>query len=306
MEIITDIDKIKRLPVAATIGSFDGLHKGHRALLAQARAEAELRGLPLTVITFARHPRLLFDADAAPFLLTSTDEKLALLDAAGVDRCILLNFDKAMAALSAREFMKQILCEKIGVVMLAVGYDHRFGCPRAGEYFKDYVAYGNEFGVEVVQMSCYSPDGCNISSSMVRRSLCAGDVSAAESMLGRCYSISGKVVHGAAIGRRLGFPTANILPSEPMQLLPMDGVYECRVLLRGHKFPGVMNIGHRPTVNSSLHTIEVFILDFEGDIYDCDIKVEFLRRLRGERRFDSLDELHRQIAVDVEEVRKRY
>ncbi len=304
MEIITDIDRIIKQPVVTTIGSFDGVHKGHLALLSQARSQAEQHRMPLAAITFARHPRLVFNNNCAPFLLTSTDEKLSLLADAGVDICILLPFDKEMASLSAREFMQQILHDKIGAGMLAVGYDHRFGSPRAGEGFNDYVAYGSELGIKVVQMSCYSPDGCNISSSMIRRSLEDGDVSTAASMLGRNYSIKGNVIHGAALGRRLSFPTANISLTEPMQQLPQDGVYECKVSFSGLEHHGVMNIGHKPTLNNQARTIEVFILDFDGDIYGCDIKIEFLRRIRPERRFNSLDELKQQIAADVEEIRK--
>lgn len=303
MEIFTDIDKLPFVPTAVTVGSFDGLHRGHIAMLSEARELAAQRGLPLTVVTFARHPRLLFSGCETPFLLCSTDEKLALIERAGADRCLLLPFDRAMASLTAREFMHDVLMQKMCVRMLAVGYDHRFGRPQAGEGIEQYVQYGREMGIEVIQMHPYSPDGAKISSSRVRGSLAAGDVETAARLLGRNYSLQGRVVHGEALGRRLGFPTANISLLEPLQMLPLDGVYECVVYVRNLCFHGVMNVGCKPTVSGSGRTIEVFIIGFEGDIYGEPVRVELVRRLRGERRFAGLDDLKMQIMADVERVK---
>lgn len=299
MEIFTDIDSLGCVPSAVTVGSFDGVHRGHVAMIAEARALARERGLPLTVVTFARHPRLLFSGSDAPFLLTSTDDKLSLLERAGVERCLLLPFDNAMASLTAEEFMHDILLQRLGVRMLAVGYDHHFGRPQTGEGISQYVGYGREMGVEVVQLHPYIPDGQKISSSRVRGELAAGDVEAAARMLGRNYSLQGCVVHGEALGRRLGFPTANISLLEPLQLLPLDGVYECTIKVRLQSYRGVMNVGCKPTVNGSCRTIEVFIIGFDGDIYGEPVVVEFVRRLRGERRFAGLDDLRAQIESDV-------
>ena len=299
MEIFTDIDSLGNTPSAVTVGSFDGVHRGHMAMITEARELAASRGLPLTVVTFARHPRLLFSGSDAPFLLTSTDDKLSLLERAGVERCLLLPFDNAMASLTAEEFMHDILLQKLGVRMLAVGYDHHFGRPQTGEGISQYVGYGREMGVEVVQLHPYTPDGQKISSSRVRGELAAGDVEAAARMLGRNYSLQGRVVHGEAVGRRLGFPTANISLLEPLQLLPLDGVYECTIKVRLQCYRGVMNVGCKPTVNGSSRTIEVFIIGFDGDIYGEPVVVEFVRRLRGERRFAGLDDLRAQIESDV-------
>lgn len=304
MEIITDIEVVTGLNTVATIGSFDGVHKGHVAMINEARSIAQQRALSFTVITFAQHPRLLFKKVDKPFLLTSFDEKMTLLSNCGVERCILLPFDKAMATLSAREFMEQVLCKKLGVKVLAVGYDHRFGCPKHNESFLDYVRYGKEVGIDVVRMHPYSPNGENISSSAVRRMLDVGDVISANRFLGRNYSVCGNVVHGVAIGRSIGFPTANIALCEPMQMLPLDGVYECAVEINGERYLGVMNIGHKPTLGADERTVEVFIINFSGDIYDCNVRVQFVRRLREEIRFASLEELRRQIEKDVSDVLK--
>lgn len=293
---------MQAVPTAATIGSFDGVHRGHVAMIAEARDLAQRRRLPLSVLTFVRHPRHLFSGCDTPFLLTSADDKTALLEAAGVERCILLDFDTGMASLTAWEFMRDILHARIGVRMLAVGYDHRFGRPQAGEGLPQYIEYGHRVGIEVVQMSRFAPDGEKVSSSRVRGALASGDVATASRLLARRYSVPGHVVHGAAIGRRLGFPTANILPDEPLQMLPLDGVYECVVHVAGVACKGVMNIGCKPTLSGKERTLEAFLVDFDGDIYGERLRVDFVRRLRGERRFANLDDLRAQIALDVERV----
>lgn len=302
MEIITDLNSIRAIPTVATIGSFDGVHRGHVAMIAEARAIAWAKRLPLMVVTFSRHPRLLFSPDTAPFLLSSTKEKTELLRQLGVDRCLFLQFDKEMAALSAQEFMQHILHEKAAVRTLAVGYDHHFGRPQPNEGIEQYKAYGRQMEIEVIQMTRYAPEGCKISSSRIRKALAVADIETATLLLGRHYSINGTVEHGAALGRQLGYPTANISLDEPMQLLPADGVYECIVHLHAKSYKGVINIGYKPTVESSRRTIEVFIIDFSGDIYGEAIKVEFVRHLRREQRFENTEQLRRQIMTDVQRV----
>lgn len=306
MEIITDINTAQPFATVATIGSFDGVHRGHVAMIDEARSVASQRGLPLTVITFAQHPRLLFKRVDSPFLLTSFEEKMSLLAACSVDRCVLLPFDESIAMLSAYDFMEQVLRDRLRVSVLAVGYDHRFGHPSPGEGYDDYVQYGKEIGIEVVRMQPYLPGGNNVSSSAVRRALEAGDVATAETLLGRRYSVYGTVEHGAALGRSIGFPTANIALHEPMQMLPLDGVYECVVDVEEKSFLGVMNIGHKPTVGCNKRTIEVFIIDFDEDIYGSCVRVHFVRRLRGEVRFASLEELRWQIEKDVADAKEHF
>ncbi len=305
MEIITNIDNIAIEPTAATIGSYDGVHKGHIAMIKELRCAAAERGLPITVITFMRHPRILFGAECEPFLLTTNKEKAALLEQLGVERCIFLDFDSYMAAMTAERFMGEILKEKLGVKLLAVGYDHHFGTPQDGEGIEDYIAYGEKLGIEVFQTAQYAPNGSNLSSSAVRRALSAGDIEIAQRLLGRPYSLEGTVTHGAALGREIGFPTANIIVSEEMKMLPKDGVYEVAVTVAGNRYKGVMNIGIKPTLQGvDLRTAEVHILDFSEDIYGYKIAVSFLRRLRDEIPFNSINDLKLQIGVDVARVKR--
>ena len=303
MEIIRDINSVDKYPVAATIGSFDGVHCGHKAMIEETRRRAAALGLPVTLVTFSMHPRMLFDCDPQPFLLSSGEMRLQRLADTGVERCVVLDFDRNMAAMTAREFMGKVLAERLGVKLLVLGYDHRFGRPEPGVDADTYVAIGRELGIEVVRASRYNVDGDKVSSSQIRRALTAGDVQCAAKLLGYNYSISGVVVHGAALGRELGFPTANIEIDEPMQLLPANGVYEVMASVNGARFRGVINVGVKPTISGcGRRTVELFIIDFSGDIYGCNVEVAFLRRLREERRFASLDELKAQIVKDVASV----
>lgn len=304
MQIIRDITEYDKRPCAATIGSFDGVHRGHIAMLGELRAAATKKGLPLMVVTFATHPRRLFDKESAPFLLTPANDRLQLLEKAGVDICVLLDFNREMAAMSAAAFMQEILVERLGVQLLAVGYDHHFGKPTTGEGLEQYIAYGCESGVEVFGTLPFVIDDVAVSSSAVRRALSGGDVALASSLLGRDYSLAGTVVHGAGIGRVLGFPTANIALACEEQMLPLDGVYETDVTIAGETFKGVMNIGVKPTVSGKERTLEVHIIGFEGDIYEKDITVSFVRRLRGEQVFDNVNALRFQIEVDVARVKR--
>lgn len=305
MEIITDIKECFGTHCAATIGSFDGVHLGHKAMIAELREAAACKGLPLTVLTFARHPRLLFDGECEPFLLTTNSEKAALLRDMGVDRMVLLDFDSCMASMCAERFMREVLADALGVRLLGVGYDHHFGKPCEGEGFEQYAEYGKELGIEVMRLSPFTMDGGKVSSTVVRRALSGGDIATANTLLGHAYGFSGIVVKGAGIGRGIGFPTANVLPDDNMKLLPSNGVYEVDALLGGERHKGVMNIGTNPTVSDRmLRSIEVHLLDFSGDIYGAGITVEPVRRLRGELTFGSIDALKLQIGVDVARVRR--
>lgn len=305
MQVITDIENYRPVPCAATIGSFDGVHKGHLSMLGELRAAASGKGLPLMVVTFSCHPRQLFTPRCERFLLTANDEKLKLLEEAGADICVLLDFNMDMAALSAERFMKEILHEQLGVKMLAVGYDHHFGKPCEGEGLEQYKAYGSALGIEVFGTQPFVVNDVAVSSSAVRRALSAGDVETAESLLGYRYNICGVVEHGAALGRALGFPTANIAIDNPMMLIPADGVYEVVVTVDGKEYQAVMNIGVKPTVaTSGERTMEAHLIDYSGDLYGQLVKVEFVRRLRGEQVFDNINALRFQIEVDVARVKR--
>ena len=252
------------------------------------------------VITFDRHPRQVVHADYVPQLITPLNEKLRLLNLTGADRIEVLHFDTSMAALSAHDFMLEVLHRQLGVSTLLIGYDNSFGHNRA-EGFDDYVRYGKDMGINVVQNTPIDVEGMRVSSSLVRRLLAEGDVSAAATCLGRRFEIEGTVEHGFAEGRKIDFPTANLRPECDCQLLPDDGVYATRICVDGGPWLKAMtNIGTNPTFERSRKTIETHIIDFNANIYGQHARIEFCQRLRGEQKFDSVEELKAQLQRDRE------
>ena len=289
----------KERQTVVTIGFFDGVHQGHRFLIQQVLEAARCDNLCSVVMTFDHHPREVLYPDARMELLTTLDEKLALLEATGIDRVEVLPFTREVSELSARDFMAQVLRDKLNARKLILGYDNRFGKRSANETFEDYVAYGRELGIEVVQ-AAMAPQGA-VSSSRVRRALVAGDVSAANLLLGYSYALTGTVVGGHQEGRKLGFPTANLRVAGSRKLIPASGVYGVRVSIDGADHVGMMNIGTRPTFNGHEKTLEVNIFDYQGDLYGRELTVVFSRRIRDERRFDSPELLAEQLLKDKEE-----
>lgn len=286
----------------ATIGFFDGVHRGHQFMIDSLTTMAHAQGRQSLVITFDRHPRQVVHADYVPQLITTTDEKLQLLHATAADRIEVLHFDAQMAQLSAYEFMRQVLHEKYGVAMLLTGYDNRFGHNRA-EGFADYVRYGEEMGMEVRQNTPIDIDGLRVSSSLIRRLIVEGNITEASNCMGHPYSITGCVAHGFQEGRRIGFPTANIVPESAEKLVPGNGVYATRVSVEGGEWmPAMLNIGTNPTFQRQQTTIEAHIIGFEGDIYGRKVRVEFGRKLRDEQRFESVEALQKQLEADKKEV----
>ena len=254
-------------PKAATIGFFDGVHHGHRYLIQQVRAVAARRGCLSAVVTFPVHPCKVMRPEFCPPLLNTTQEKLGLLEATGLDDAILLDFTPDLASLSAYEFMK-LLKERYQVVALVIGYDHRFGHNRS-EGFDDYVRYGDELGMEVVPaMAFYEAEEENaVSSSSIRKLLLAGKLTEANICLGYPYFLQGTVVGGYQVGRSIGFPTANLHVDCPDKLVPADGVYAVKVQLGDACYGGMLSIGLRPTLNNGTdRSIEVHIFDFKDDI----------------------------------------
>lgn len=285
-------------PVVAAIGFFDGVHLGHRHLLAQVRREAALRGLSAAAITFAQHPRSTLCTDYRPRLITSLPEKLSRLEAESLDLCLVLNFTPFVASLSARGFM-EVLRRRLNVRCLVIGYDHRFGCGRS-ETFSDYVAFGRELGIDVVQATELPAEGVSVSSSAVRRALESGDVKQASRFLGYNYSLETLVVPGRKIGRTIGFPTANLQLCDPDRLIPAGGVYAVRVRWSNVCYEAMLNIGCRPTIGKALaQTLEAHLFDFSGDLYGSRLTLEFVERLRDERTFASLESLREQLACDA-------
>lgn len=296
------LNKEAKRPAAcvATIGFFDGVHLGHRYIINKVVTMARHEGLGSMVVTFERHPRQVLQSDWCPQLLSTLDEKVELLSQTGIDYLTVLRFDESLASLSACDFMHDILQQQLGVKMLVTGYDNRFGHNRS-EGFDDYVRYGEQMGMSVVQGEPFDAGTVRISSSVVRRLLTDGLVEQAAACLGRPYSLTGKVVRGEHIGTGMGFPTANLQLSEEGKLVPASGVYAVKVRLEGTSelLHGMMNIGSRPTFGLHSQTLETHIFHFDGDLYGQCLEVFFVSRLRSELKFESREALMQQLASDV-------
>lgn len=289
-------------PTVLTIGNFDGLHLGHQALLGQLTRTARNLGLPAAVLTFEPHPREFFDPASAPARLTTLREKLELLQRFGADLICVCPFNAALAALSAKDFIDQVLVRTLQVRHLIIGDDFRFGARRSGD-FSLLAETGPALGFGVEAMESVVQDGERASSSGVRQALGVGDMERAARLLGRPYSIDGRVVHGKKLGRQLGFATANIrIKHDP---LPLSGVFAVQVEGAGPSpLTGVANLGVRPTVGGELAPLlEVHLFDFSGDIYGAHLSVSFLHKLRDEMKFPGFDALLAQIRQDAEEAR---
>lgn len=290
----------------ATIGFFDGVHKGHQFLIHQVVEEAERVGGTSVCVTFANHPRSVVeqmkDRQFSIQLLTTQDEKVKLLKHMGIQEVSLLEFTPEIAMMSAYDFMKQVLKQKMDVGVLVIGYDHRFGHNRS-EGFDDYVRYGKEIGIRIVQAQVYTENHITISSSLIRETLLQGHVADTRELLGYDYFIEGIVVNGFKVGRRIGYPTANI-DVTPDKLIPCDGVYAVKVNLEGQTFGGMLNIGWRPTFSGNQHTIEVNLFDFDENIYSEHITIHFVDFLRPEQKFDSPEALTQQLAIDEQKARE--
>ena len=288
------------MAVAAT-GFFDGVHLGHRKVIERMCAVARERGEESLIVTFWPHPRSVLQQDADRLrLLTSLQEKRNICLSIGVDRFEVLPFSRSFSELSAGRFIREYLVEKFGVTALILGYDHRLGHDSfdSTEQMMETVA---RCGVEPVRVEEFSAGETAVSSTRIRNALVAGDVVLAQEMLGYRYGLCGVVVAGNRLGRKIGFPTANMQLYEPLKLVPGNGVYVVTAEVLGKRYRGICNIGTRPTVGlGNAWTIETQILDYDQDIYGLDISVEFCARLRDERRFDSMDLLKAQLELDRE------
>lgn len=303
MQIRRSVPYAATSPVALTIGNFDGVHLGHQAMLAKLRAAAAARGLPACVMTFEPHPREFFAPDQAPVRLTSMREKLELLAAHGVERTHVLRFNFALAQVTAQEFIERILVRGLGVRWLQVGDDFRFGARRSGD-LDMLKARALRHGYDVEAMATVVLDGERVSSSAVRDALVAGDLVKAARLLGRPYSISGRVVRGDRLGRALGFPTANVQMKHNRP--PLTGIFAVEFRRgSGALLQGVASLGVRPTVKAqgAAPVLEVYVFDFNEQIYGEHVRVDFLHKFRDEARYVDLETLKQQIARDVEHAR---
>lgn len=299
MEVVTRPHIIAPGSVAATIGMFDGLHRGHAMLIEYLNRQAHSRGLKSAVITFREHPQKVLRPDTDLQMIMTIDDRIEAIRQHGADYVILMDFDLQLARLDSFNYIK-LIRDNYGVKLLVTGFNHRFGHNRS-EGFDDYVRHGKELGVELMQAEEYRGQYSPVSSSIIRRLILAGKVDDAACCLGHPFVLHGMVEHGHEVGRKLGFPTANIGNIDPSVVIPHRGAYTVRVKIdNGHWHGGMANIGVRPTVGNGGHrqSIEVHIFDFAEDVYSLPIDVQFVRFLRTELKLGSLEELKRQLVED--------
>jgi riboflavin kinase/FMN adenylyltransferase len=285
---------------AVTIGNFDGVHKGHLEIFRHLKEKSRRLDLSAIVVTFEPHPLKVLAPDKAPEMITTFEQKAELISASGIDCLVVIPFTTEFSSTSADEFVRNTLCDSLGMQHIIIGHDYAFGRGREGNYMT-LERIGAERGFTLEDMNPIGESGIIFSSSLVRRMVADGDMESVSRILGRYYMISGRVVHGREIGQTLGFPTANISTSN--ELIPKDGVYAVMVSVEGRLVQGACNIGRNPTFESGKHTIEVFLLDFSGQIYDREIAVCFVERLRDVRKFPDVSALMVAISQDVEQTR---
>ena len=299
----TDDSFVLKRPVA-TIGIFDGVHRGHRFILDHLKAKAREHEGESVVVTLWPHPRIVLQKELHDFkLLHTREEKIREMESNGIDHLVLVSFNRDLASLSACDFVKNYLVDRMGVEVLLVGYDNRFGKDRKGDpEALQMCADKNKFRIE--KLPEFASKYGNISSSSIRKSILKGDLEHACKMLGYPYYLSGTIVEGNHIGRKIGFPTANIHPLDANKLIPMNGVYAIRAQLRGETHRGMLNIGFRPTIDSAMavKTIEAHLFDVSGDFYDEEVVIHFVRRVRDEMKFSGLEALKTQLQKDKDKI----
>ncbi len=281
-----------------TLGTFDGVHLGHRKILERLTSLANNIGGQSTVITFKQHPRLvLYPDDKSLKLLNTINEKINLLDRSGIDQLIVIPFTHEFSRISAEAFVRDFLIEKIGAEVLVIGHDHRFGKNREGD-INTLKQLSKVYPLKIEEIPAEEVDEVTVSSTKIRNFIQQGEVKAAKGLLGRNYTVTGKVVEGKKLGNQLGFPTANIAEIDQYKLVPKDGVYAVKVYTSVGEFGGMMNIGFRPTVDGISHVSEVHIFDFDKDIYDQPLTIGFVDRIRDEHKFPNIEALKSQIGLD--------
>ncbi len=282
----------------ATVGTFDGVHRGHWAVLEEIRSRARVSGRRSVLVTFHPHPLRIVQPEAAPRLLTTPVEKKEILAESGVDYAVFLSFTPILSRYTPRRFIEEILVNRIGVEELVIGYDHGFGRGRSGDA-ETLLEIGRELGFEVDVVPPVFAAGRAISSTAIRRALGEGRVDLARRALGRPYSIRGLVVRGDGRGKELGFPTANLRVADGEKLTPPKGIYAVRGVIPAGTFPGALHLGPRPTFRGSPPTIELHLIGFEGELYGEEVRVDFVRLLRDVRPFDSVNALVDQMREDI-------
>lgn len=292
---IADFDTSKKTIV--TLGTFDGVHIGHKKIIEKLLHNAEISNCESLILTFFPHPRMVLQEKSEIRLLNTLEEKTQLLQKTGLDNLIIHPFDEAFSRLTAEEFVLEILVKKFNIHKIIIGHDHRFGRNRTAD-INDLIIFGAQYGFEVEQISAQEIDEVSVSSTKIRNALHDGQIKLANQYLGYDYFLSGTVVEGKKLGRTIGYPTANIKISEDYKLLPKIGVYAVKTTLFGKTVFGMMNVGNNPTVGGTQLSIEVNFFDFEGDLYGQDLEIAIVEFLRDEQKFGSLDLLKAQLAED--------
>lgn len=306
MKIYNNFSDFVKVPNAiVTIGTFDGVHLGHQAILKDMVKTAKDIGGETVVITFYPHPRQVLNINAANLrFITTQEEKLQLLEKSGVDNVVVVNFTKEFSRVSSEDFIRDYIIEHINPVKLVIGYDHHFGNNRMGD-FNLLSEMQNKYNFQVQRIEAHDVENIAVSSTKIRHSLQQGDIERANALLGYQFSYIGKVVSGNKIGREIGYRTANIEVEREFRLIETSGVYATYVDYEGKEYKSMTYIGKKPTVNNDeVENIEVHLFDFDGDLYNKEIKVRFVKRVRGEQKFESLDALKRQIQIDEKNIRE--
>lgn len=298
MKIFNSIKSFNAVkPTIVTIGTFDGVHLGHKKILAQITKSAYDLNCESLVLTFFPHPRMVLQEDTEMKQLNTLNEKIELLDNLGIENLVVHPFDKEFSRLTAEEFVKEVLVDVFKIKKIIIGHDHRFGRNRTAN-IDDLISFGETYGFEVEQISAEEINEVSISSTKIRNALLEGNIELATTYLGYNYSLSGIISKGKQLGRTIGYPTANIKIEEEYKLIPLNGVYIAQSILNGKTVFGMMNIGTRPTVDGTTQTIEINFFDFKQDLYGQEITVSLLHRMRAEQKFESLDALKIQLSKD--------
>ncbi|WP_228238163.1 bifunctional riboflavin kinase/FAD synthetase [Allomuricauda sp. M10] len=299
METIQNISLFKDIPnqTIITIGTFDGVHLGHRKILERLINNAKATNLKSTVLTFFPHPRMVLQKDVDIKLLNTLEEKKQIMETLGLDYLIIHPFTKEFSRLTATEFVEDILVDGLKAKKIIIGYDHRFGRNRNAN-IQDLIAFGNTLGFDVEEIPAQEIDDVSVSSTKIRNALLEGDIETANSYLSYAYMLTGIIGKGKGLGKEFGFPTANLHIEEEYKLIPKTGVYVVKSTLEGKEYFGMMNIGFNPTVDGTTKSIEVNFFDFDGDLYGKKVQVNILHRIRAEHKFNSVEELKQQLQKD--------
>ncbi len=292
-----------KIKSAVTIGTFDGVHIGHKKIIERLNLAAKQNNLESIILTFFPHPRMVLQKDADIKLINTMDERSEILEQSGLNHLVIHPFSEEFSQLSAEEYVKQMLVKYLKAKKIIIGYDHRFGKGRTAN-INDLINYGNEFDFDVEEISKQEIEDVAVSSTKIRKALLNGEIEKANTYLGYNFMLTGKIEKGRQIGRTLGYPTANMKIAETYKLIPKQGVYVVSSLVEGKTYYGMMNIGTNPTVNGTKQSIETHFFDTQINLYDKKIKIELLKRIRDEKKFDSMEELKKAMSEDEDFARE--